>query len=117
MNDLVVWLTTGTAAAPPTATDPDPARLPAITSILRVSSAATRAVPPALIAAPVRDGPSAPTNALVVIVYPDPPAFTATATDPPTDAPTETDSTFSLDVASTVASPFTVAVACGAIHA
>ena len=111
MNAWVSFVTIGTATAAPTAAVPPPEMLPAMTSSLRLSSAATRTLPSAFTIELF------PMLAFVVMLSTGTPAFTVTAAVPLNEAPTEIEVIFSLEVASTVVSPAVVIVSFAPIEA
>ena len=126
MKAVVVFFSTGTAAATPTDAVPDTAIAPEMMSSVRVSFAAMRALPPATTivrevahAASLGTGAphTSPMKALVVIVCTETAALTAIAAVPAKLPPAETLVRSSLEVASTATSPSRRTSACGAIHA
>ena len=111
MNACVSFVTIGIAAAAPTAAVPAAEMLPPITFIPRDSVAETRTLPSAVTVAPPA------MYASVVTEKTGTPTLTFTAAVPAKPPPTAIDVSDSLDVASTVASPLSVALTVPASHA
>ena len=117
MYAVVVFVITGTEAAAPTAAVPEPETLPATRSRSSFSLAAMRTFPSAVRTAPSPELSPCSTNACVVMLSTETAALTFTAAVPPKPPPTAIDVIDSLDSASTVMSPRTLAVTSGPIHA
>ena len=111
MNACVSFVTIGIAAEAPTAAEPATERLPPITFIPSDSVAETRTLPPAATTAPPA------MYASVVTEKTGTPTLTFTAAVPAKPPPTAIDASDSLDVASTVALPVSVALSVPASQA
>ena len=117
MYACVCFVTTGTAAAAPTAAVPDAEMLPPITFIESVSSAVTPTLPPAMTVAPslVIGPPSM--KPIVVMLKTETPTLTFTAAVPPKPPPTAIEVRLSVDAALTFTFPVAWTVARLAIDA
>src|SRR5688572_2172888 len=107
IQDCVVLVTTGTAAAAPMLAVPDTEMLPEIACSSVNSDAATRMLPSASRRDPSASSGPPSTYAMVVMFSTETPALTVTAAVPPTAAPAEIDRMSSLEIASTVMLPRT----------